>query len=532
MASAIPGYEVGELLGYGSHAQVWSGRHRASGDLVALKRLPVGSVSAARAARFEAGLLTALEHPSLILLREYLAIESEVVLVLELAEGGSLSDLLARRGRLAPSEVVATISPVAAAVAHAHEQGVLHGDISAANVLFTAAGQPKLADLGVARLIGAESAAVGTPAYADPVVAAGGAPGAASDVFALAAVALHALSGSPPWSVPGSSHSADDTLALAAGGEIVDLAERLAGCPTAIAAAVTRALDPEPFRRGTAAELALDLRAALTPSSPALSAGRATPRVGRHAVDRAAVSESETCAAEPGRPNFTRPGSARLDAVPDDLTHASRPRVRPVAPAATGRRAQWAHRWRRSRRALLATGCCVAFVAAATALVDARSGRGRIVATPGAPPTGGPRSMVQLPAEPGADLGANEVAAVLIQLDKLRAAAFAHRRPDQLRSVYVSPELRRQDERLLATASPAGCRVTGLRTTFARVEVLAQGTGWFTARTTMSQPAAQIRCPDEVRALTRPSGPAALTVTVVRTDPGRFAIASQQMATS
>src|SRR6185312_14703382 len=107
--------------------------------------------AATAAGRAEAALLAALDHPNLIALRACLPLDTGLVLVLELAEAGTLAALLARRRRLTPPEVVAAISPIAAALAHAHDAGLLHGDVSAANILFSRAGRPKLADLGVAR---------------------------------------------------------------------------------------------------------------------------------------------------------------------------------------------------------------------------------------------------------------------------------------------------------------------------------------------------------------------------------------------
>ncbi|HEX8093679.1 serine/threonine-protein kinase, partial [Jatrophihabitans sp.] len=205
MSFTVPGYQVDQLIGYGSHAEVWSGRIAGTAEPVALKRIivpvhgdPDRAAQLIRSARTEAALLTALQHPSLIRLRQYVQTPAAVVLVMELAEGGSLAQLLRRRDRLSPAEVSAALSPIAAALAFAHSEGVLHGDVSAANILFSATGQPKLADLGVARMLVGQAGAdrsLGTPAYVDPVVAAGGAAGAASDVFSLAAVALHCVTG-------------------------------------------------------------------------------------------------------------------------------------------------------------------------------------------------------------------------------------------------------------------------------------------------------------------------------------------------
>lgn len=309
MSFAVPGYRVERLLGVGSQGEVWLGEELGSGQPVALKRIRLHTPAAAEAARTEAALLAALDHPSLIALRAFVPLEEAAVLVLELAAAGTLAGLLARRRRLTPPEVVATISPVASGLAHAHDAGVLHGDVSAANILFTPAGRAKLADLGMARLLAAAAEPpLGTPAYLDPTIAAGGPAGMSSDVFSLAAVALHALTGAGPWSRPDQpAPSAEEALAVAASGRPVDLAGRLRPLPSAMAAVLIRALDRDPARRGSAAELALDLRASLPPASVMLAGGRI---VGRTRPEHPALA----------------PAAGQLSYVPADLTQIARPR--------------------------------------------------------------------------------------------------------------------------------------------------------------------------------------------------------------
>jgi Protein kinase domain len=348
MAFTVPGYRVDRLLGVGSQAEVWLGQHLATGERVALKRVAAGSAVAAAAGRAEAALLAALDHPNLIALRACLPLDTGLVLVLELAEAGTLAALLARRRRLTPPEVVAAISPIAAALAHAHDAGLLHGDVSAANILFSRAGRPKLADLGVARLLaaiaGSQAAnrrpgagqppvgaapadileALGTPAYLDPTIAAGGAAGLASDVFSLGAVALHALTGAGPWQPPGEpAPSAEQALAVAATGSIAGLAERLGAVPPAMAEVLIRALDPAPHRRGTAAELALDLRAALPPARLELTGGR----IAGPAVRRPTGHPASGGLGRSGQPDPVAFEMAPLESVPIDLT-----RIAPARP--------------------------------------------------------------------------------------------------------------------------------------------------------------------------------------------------------
>ena len=196
---ALRGYVVERPLGRGASGEVWRARAAASGAPVALKRILTADDGERERACAEAALLRTLDHPNLIRLHAVVPTADAVVLVLDLADGGSLADLLDARGRLAPGEVITAVAPVAAALAYLHEAGIVHGDVSPGNVLFTAAGMPLLADVGVARLVGEDDAVRATPAYVDPTVAAGHLPGPPSDVFMLAGVALHALTGTPPW---------------------------------------------------------------------------------------------------------------------------------------------------------------------------------------------------------------------------------------------------------------------------------------------------------------------------------------------
>ncbi|WP_138734511.1 serine/threonine-protein kinase, partial [Modestobacter excelsi] len=262
-APVVPGYVLEELLGRGGSGQVWRARPRGGGPPVAVKVLVRGD--AARQER-EAALLGELDHPHLVRLHEVVRREvrggpAEVTLVLDLLAGGSLAALLARRGRLRPGEVVTAVAPVAAALAHAHDRGVVHGDLSPGNVVFTAEGRPVVTDLGTARLVGDRVRAEVTPAYVDPVVARGGAPGPASDVFGVAAAAFHALTGIAPW------NAADPrgTLGVAADGELPDLALLAPEAPEELVRVVRRGLSPEPHQRGSAAAFALDLRHACAP---------------------------------------------------------------------------------------------------------------------------------------------------------------------------------------------------------------------------------------------------------------------------
>lgn len=464
MSWTLAGYRVEALLGSGAFGEVWSALHLASGEPVALKRLAVGSQADRDKAVAEAATLSALDHPNLVAFRDIRVTPEAVVLVLELAAGGSLADLLARRDRLTPAEVSASLSQIASALAHAHEQGIAHGDVSSANILFTEAGRPKLADLGLARLLaaGGRASAFGTPAYLDPVVAAGGVSGPASDVFALAAVAVHALTGRGLWHDAGPDVAA--VLARAATGQMPRLAELEQHCPRDMARAMRRALDPDPARRGTAAEFALDLRAAIPPKPVALTAGRVG--AARH---RAPDSLPDTGV----RAGEHLSVGGRLQRVPTDLTHIARPGIRQAlaeseAPARRNLRGRV--RWpgthtHPGRIGGILVGVLVTSIAAAAATAVWPQHRVQAQTATVSPAPVRPDPGV------GDSTASGDVIAVLMLLDERRSTAFSKRDVRVLRSVYASSALAQQDIAQLVQRVPAGCSLSGLRTTYDDVRI-------------------------------------------------------------
>ncbi len=512
MTWKVPGYVVEELLGYGGSGEVWRGHASATGTLVALKRLPVDDVAQVQAARAEAALLSTLDHPHVIRVHELVPVDGGVVLVLDLAGGGSLADLLARRGRLTPGEVVTALSPVGAALAYAHNEGVVHGDVTPANVLFTEIGLPLLADLGVARIVGDTAPARSTPAYVDPSVAAGCAPGAASDVFMLAAVAVHALTGTPVWT----GVTPEDTLARAAAGDVGDLPGRLAQLPSDLAAVLERALRIEPHLRGNAAEFALDLRHSGEPAPVELAAGRAhetelRPGSGHPAEAAADAARAEAAAADaagtgnpveaagaaagggaaadvgqagvagagqagaagaagrtgaagdPARPSFSRPGYETPMSNPAQLTHGVRAALR--APV-RHRPSRVAVRLRRPATrvgalivVLLALGAAVVYWTVGAHHPGARH------RLPARPVTSSPA-----PARPASQQAAR-AAAALQDLDRIRERAFARREASLLTRVYVDGPLLVKDTTLLQRLVPAGCGLVGVHTSYSAVQV-------------------------------------------------------------
>ena len=260
----IPGYEVLAPLGAGASSRVWRARRTADRLEVALKvlRPDAGRVGAGQveAGLREAGLLSRVRHPHLVRLYDVLPVPDPatgravgVALATQLAPGGSLGQLLTRRGMLSPGEVVTVLSPIAGVLAQLHQDGLVHGDLSVGNVLFLADGMPLLADLGACRVLGEVPAEVlGTGAASGmvaPEVLEGFAPTPEADVYALGALAWLALVGD----APGPSFARGP------------LVERSPLLPEELVDLVERSLAPQPDDRPAADEFAASLARAARP---------------------------------------------------------------------------------------------------------------------------------------------------------------------------------------------------------------------------------------------------------------------------
>ncbi|HYZ97688.1 MAG TPA: serine/threonine-protein kinase, partial [Acidimicrobiales bacterium] len=260
--TSVGDYDLDEQIGAGASGGVWRAHSRGPvARAVALKRLRAGGDRRdLERMRREAVVLTELDHPHVVRVLEVLQDGDGLALAMQLAPGGSLADLLAERGRLAPGEVVAVAAPVADALASAHRRGVLHGDVKPANVLFTSDGEPLLSDFGVARSLGPVTSeqVSGTPEYVAPELLDGSRPDPAADIYSLGVVCYQALVGQPPYTgLPLA------VLRAADAGSHLRL-DSLGHVPEPLALVVEWALERDPAQRvASADELARVLRASV-----------------------------------------------------------------------------------------------------------------------------------------------------------------------------------------------------------------------------------------------------------------------------
>jgi len=197
-------YRVLGVLGRGGYGTVYRAYDQLLKREVALKELPCERAGVPR----EAVAAGRLSHPAIAVLYELLDCGGSLYLIYELVEGSSLAVALAE-GRLSLPGLRSALLDLCEALRYAHAQGVVHGDVSAANLLVLAdplPGQPraKLTDFGAAILAeewGLRPAAIATPGYAAPELLAGKPLSPAADVYAAARLietAVQAVLGTVP----------------------------------------------------------------------------------------------------------------------------------------------------------------------------------------------------------------------------------------------------------------------------------------------------------------------------------------------
>ena len=151
--AALGHYQIEDLIGAGGMGQVYRTRDTKLGRAVAIKVLPEGLArDKERLDRFEreARLLAALNHPNIATLHGMEQAGERRFLVMELVEGETLAERIAR-GSIPLDEAVALFVQIAEGLEAAHERGIVHRDLKPANIKITSEGRVKILDFGLAK---------------------------------------------------------------------------------------------------------------------------------------------------------------------------------------------------------------------------------------------------------------------------------------------------------------------------------------------------------------------------------------------
>jgi len=178
VSTAFPQLEIVEFIGQGGMGYVYKARQPKLDRFVALKLLlqqPGADPSFAERFNREARVLARLSHPNIVAVHDFGQAGPFFYLLMEFVDGVNLRQAM-RAGRFTPAQALALVPKICDALQYAHEEGVLHRDIKPENLLLDTRGRLKIADFGIAKILGdakditltASGASIGTPHYMAP----------------------------------------------------------------------------------------------------------------------------------------------------------------------------------------------------------------------------------------------------------------------------------------------------------------------------------------------------------------------------
>ena len=261
-------YRLDARLGAGGMGEVWRAVDEVLGRVVAVKAmLPEVADQPDFAKRFlvEAQAMASVNHPAVASIHDYGRGTGITFLVMEFIDGESLSQVLARAGRLDPATTMRLITQAADGLRAVHERGIVHRDIKPANLLIRRDGTLLITDFGISRTydgtqLTASGAVLGTPTYLSPEQVLGRPATGLSDVYSLGLAAYECLAGRRPF-------EGDNPYAVALQRLQTSPPPLGADIPGPVLAVVERALATDPAHRwqsaaamADAARRAIDLR--------------------------------------------------------------------------------------------------------------------------------------------------------------------------------------------------------------------------------------------------------------------------------
>jgi serine/threonine-protein kinase len=347
-------YEIVEKVGAGGMGAVYRARDTRTGKHVALKILPQRLAADERyLKRFsqEAEMAMQLDHENIV---KGLGSGKDAGLhyfAMEFVNGENIQDMIARVERFPEETALMIILPVARALDHAHEHGLVHQDIKPENIIMDPKGVIKLLDLGLARRADdLTKSTLGTPLYVSPEHVAGDRPlDIRSDIYSLGVTLYHMVTGSPPF--VGTDER--DTMARHVEDEIPWPQDVVPELSDQICQVITRMLAKDADDRyGEPKQLIFDVEAVLGRRPPRYAIHGPGEEAGAGAVTKpaAAAGERKQRPAPPGqrRPAKPRGDPPRGTAARRKVKSGREPAAAPDRKRPAGRSAASADRRRRT----------------------------------------------------------------------------------------------------------------------------------------------------------------------------------------
>jgi serine/threonine-protein kinase len=215
IGTTVGKYRVLDRLGRGGMGTVYKALDETLDREVAIKVLnpDLGDAELLKRFRAEAISLARLNHPGIATIYELHRHDDDLLMVMEFVRGETLQALSERLGPLEPPQAAHICIQILDALAHAHRAGIVHRDLKPANVMVTDAGQVKVMDFGIARMLGGEHYThagymMGTPAYMAPEQVLGQEVDGRADLYSVGVLFYRLLSRELPF-------KADTAIAMA-----------------------------------------------------------------------------------------------------------------------------------------------------------------------------------------------------------------------------------------------------------------------------------------------------------------------------
>ena len=440
-------YRVVRQIGSGGMASIFEAIDGRLGRRVALKRLhPHVAERPGATERFlrEGHAAARIRHPHVVQVFDLGTAGSTLFLAMELLEGSDLGAVLGREGRLGVDAALELLLPVLAAVAAAHDAGVVHRDLKPSNVFVSQGpgGRPwsTVLDFGVSKVLVDDDAGsltatdgvIGTAAYMAPEQArAARAASTLSDQYSLAVILYQCLTGKLPFSGDG----VYDLFQAIMTAPVLSPSQRVEGVPPELDAIVLRAMSRDPRERFRSVRA---FGAALLP----------------HARDRDRLAWSGELYEGPGPPVSPRPArSAGVDVAP--ATGLAPPLTSPPTVRDTRATTAWGHV---PRRVLLGVLALAGLVGA-----GAWAGHRDVAIPPRVDPLGTTgTAIVVAPASPGPSAGASAVSIAPVEPVAAPTSSAPRSPPGPVPRAPAPPRVPRSPP--VATASPSIAVVPSART--------------------------------------------------------------------
>jgi len=244
----------GKQIGAGGMGVVYMAIHPESGREVALKVLPPGLTGDERMVqRFEReiDILKKLSHPNIVRYYGGGTQDGQRWYAMEFVDGGSLQDVLRRRGKLTPEQTLQAARQLCLALEHAHNAGIIHRDLKPPNLFLTTKGKLKLGDFGIARdteatALTAAGKTLGTYAYMAPEQIQGAQSiSRKTDLYATGCLLYELLTGETPFVSDNPAQMMMDHLNSIP----FDVRKKCPECPPELSNLIARLLEKEPDDR-------------------------------------------------------------------------------------------------------------------------------------------------------------------------------------------------------------------------------------------------------------------------------------------